>query len=115
MPADDLRTQLRIAIATSDGAALVALLQPGWPPDSLQFLGDGLAAAVQQAVPGASELAAQCVRALRDRGWDGDEDLAVHLDAVLGTAPTPLLRRLPVDLEELSSCWRETRCPVTAG
>jgi hypothetical protein len=102
VPTDDLRTQLHIAIATSDGAALVALLQPGWPPDALQFLGDGLAAAVQQAVPGASELAEQCARALREREWEGDRELAVHLEAVLGTAPIPMLRRLPVDLEELS-------------
>ena len=99
---DDLRTALRVATATSDGAALVALLGSGWPPDALQSVGDGLAAAVQQQVPGAAELAEQCVLALRDRDWEGDEELAVQLEAVLGIAPTPLLRRLPVDLEELS-------------
>jgi hypothetical protein len=99
---DDLRTALRVAIAMSDGAALVALLGSGWQPDALQSVGDGVAAAVQQRVPGAAELAEQCVLALRNREWEGDEELAVQLEAVLGIAPTPLLRRLPVDLEELS-------------
>ncbi len=102
VPRDDHRTALRVAIATSDGAALVGLLGSGWQPDALQSLGDGLAVAVQQRVPGAAELAEKCVLALRDRDWEGDEELAVQLEAVLGIAPIPLLRRLPVDLEELS-------------
>ena len=80
----------------------MALLQGDWPTDALQLIGDGLGAAVQQKEPGASQLAERCVLALRDRDWEGDEDLAVHLEAVLGIAPTPMLRRLPVDLEELS-------------
>jgi len=99
---EDPRTLLRVAMATSDGAALVAQLRQGWPPDALQFLGDGLAVAVQQGIAGASQLAELCERALRDRRWDGDEELAAQLGAVLGTAPTPLLRRIPVDLEDLS-------------
>src|SRR6478736_5131104 len=99
---DDPRRALRAAIATADGAALVAQLRQGWPQDALQLPGDGLAAAVQQHVPGAAELAHECVQALRDREWDGDEELAGHLEAVLGVAPTPLLRRLQVDLEMLS-------------
>jgi hypothetical protein len=99
---EDPRRPLRAAIATADGAALVAQLQQGWPQNALQLLGDDLAAAVQQRVPGAPELAHECVQALRDREWDGDEQLAGHLEAVLGVAPTPLLRRLRVDLEELS-------------
>ena len=41
-------------------------------------------------------------RALRERGWDGDDELADQLGALLGTSPTPLLRPLPVDLEELA-------------
>jgi hypothetical protein len=61
-----------------------------------------VAAAVQQRVPGAAELAEQCLLALRNREWEGDEELAEQLEAVLGIAPTPLLRRLPVDLEMLS-------------
>jgi hypothetical protein len=43
-----------------------------------------------------------CVVELRDRGWDGDEELADQLDGPLGAGPVPLLRPLPVDLEELA-------------
>ena len=45
---------------------------------------------------------ATCVSALRERSWDGDHELAEALDAALGSGPTPMLRPLPVDLEELS-------------
>ena len=43
-----------------------------------------------------------CISALRERGWAGDGELAEALDAALGGGPTPMLRPLPVDLEELS-------------
>jgi hypothetical protein len=39
---------------------------------------------------------------LRQRGWEGDEDLAAQLAAVVGETPPPELRSLPVDLDELS-------------
>src|SRR4029077_11878749 len=39
--------------------------------------------------------------ALRERGWGGDEELADQLDALLGTGTIPLLRPIPVDLDEL--------------
>jgi hypothetical protein len=102
VPSDDPRTVLRSAIHTSDAAAVLALLQRDWPDDAPQLIGDGLAAALRQGVPGASDLADRCSRALRVRGWEGDQELADDLDAIRATAPTPLLRRLPVDLEELS-------------
>ena len=53
---DDLRTALRVAIATSDGAALVALLGSGWQPDALQSVGDGVAAAGAGALAAASSI-----------------------------------------------------------
>lgn len=59
-------------------------------------------AALAQEVKGAAELAADCVTALRERGWDGDDDLADHLDAVLGVAAMPMLRPLAADLDELA-------------
>ena len=40
--------------------------------------------------------------AVRDRGWSGAEELADQLAAALGTAAIPMLRPLPVDLEELA-------------
>jgi hypothetical protein len=94
---------LRGAVYRGDGIAVVALgRQAAMPDDVLQLLGDGLLAAVSQHVDGAVELAADCVKALRERGWYGDDELADHLDAVLDVAPMPMLRPLPVDLAELA-------------
>ena len=53
-------------------------------------------------VAAAEDLAQACVRALRERGWRGDQELAEDLEARLGVAPARLLRPLPVDLDELS-------------
>jgi hypothetical protein len=97
------RTQLRSAVAQDDGASLVALLrQEPWPADALQLIGDGLIAALTRRVDGAAELAHECVEALRERGWEGDAELAEGLDSRLGAGPAPLLRPLPIDLDELS-------------
>ncbi len=87
---------------TADGEALVSLLRSGpWPGHALQLIGDGLLAALAQNIGGARELAAQCVTELRERDWEGDEDLAAALTSSLGAGPAPLLRSLPVDLDEL--------------
>ena len=103
MQPEERRAQLRGAVYRADAAAVVAVLRAGsWPPDALQLIGDGLSSAVGQGVvPGAAALARACVTELRDRGWDGDDELADQLDGLLGTGPAPLLRALPVDLEEL--------------
>lgn len=99
----DRRSLLRGAVYRGDGPAVVGLLraQP-WPVDALQLIGDGLLAALPRQVEHAPELAGDCVRALRDRDWTGDRELADQLDARLGTGPTPVLRPLPVDLDELA-------------
>lgn len=76
-------------------------MQP-WPVDSLQLIGDGLLAAVRDGVDGSPGLARTCVSALGERSWEGDRGLAEALEAALGNGPTPMLRGLPVDLEELS-------------
>ena len=55
---------------------------------------------VRGGADGSADLAHACVTALRERGWAGDGELAGALDAVLGSGPTPMLRPLPVDLEE---------------
>ena len=39
---------------------------------------------------------------LRQRDWAGDDELADQLDAKLGSGPAPMLRPLPVDLDELA-------------
>ena len=103
MQARERRRRLRGLIAQGDGASLVELLRlDALPGDALQLVGDGLDAALTQSVEGAAELAQQCVAALRERGWDGDAELAEHLASRLGDGPIPLLRGLPVDLEEIS-------------
>ena len=40
--------------------------------------------------------------AFRQRGWEGDDELADQLEAQLGSGPAAMLRALPVDLEELA-------------
>jgi len=90
-------------VVRGDHAGLVSILSPAaWPVDSLQLIGSGLLTAVREGTDGSADPARKCVNALRERGWDGDEELAELLDAASGTGPAPLLRPLPVDLEELS-------------
>ena len=96
-------TRLRSLVARGDGAGLVAVLSQGlWPADSLQLVGDGLLAAVRDDTGGSVELALACVNALRERSWEGDRELVEALEAASGNGPAPMLRPLPIDLEELS-------------
>ncbi|MGK4580359.1 UPF0158 family protein [Kitasatospora sp. HPMI-4] len=81
---------------------MVELLPARPLAEVLQMVGDTVADAVVGGVAGAVELAERCVAALAERGWDGDEDLAAQLEAALSRGPAPLLRPLPVDLEDLS-------------
>ena len=99
---DDRRIALRSAIFDADGQrVVVALSQARW--DELpQLAGDGLLVALAQGVAGATELARRCAEQLRERAWEGDDDLADQLDVALGDRPALLLRPLPVDLEELA-------------
>ncbi|OIN82175.1 UPF0158 family protein, partial [Mycobacterium malmoense] len=93
---------LRRAVFSSDGS-IVEVVRGRLNDEVLQLAGDGLLDAVAQGVGGAAELAAECAAALRERGWEGDEELADQLVASLGQGATPMLRSLPVDLEELAS------------
>ncbi|QYN37758.1 UPF0158 family protein [Pseudonocardia sp. DSM 110487] len=97
--------QLRAAIHQHDGAQLVALVRAEGALDDgdpLQMIGDGLVTALTDKVDGAAEVAAAVAARLRDRGWTGDHELADQLESRLGTIPTPMLRPLAVDLEELA-------------
>ncbi len=99
----DRRREPRGALHREDGTAVVAALNStGLGDDVLQLVGDDLLIAVAQHVNGATTLAAACAEGLRRRGWDGDDLLADQLAATLGLGPVPMLRRLPVDLDELS-------------
>jgi hypothetical protein len=95
--------QLRGAVYRRDGTAVVALAaDPARPAEVLQLLGDGLAVALVQQVDGAASASGECVALLRERGWIGDAELADQLDGFAGAGPSPMLRPLAVDLEELS-------------
>jgi hypothetical protein len=71
--------------------------------DVLQIVGDALGSAIADHQDGAQDVAAECAAALRLRAWAGADVLAGQLEAALGRCPTPLLRPLAVDLEELAS------------
>ena len=103
MDSKEQRSALRAAVYRGDGRAVVDVLRGvGADDDSLQLAGDGLIAAVMQRVDGAAELARGLVVGLRQRGWEGDDELADQLEAQLGSGPAAMLRALPVDLEELA-------------
>lgn len=107
------RRQLRAAVATADGETLLSLLQRSWPDHALQLIGDGLLEALGRGVTGAREAAVECVTALGERDWEGDEELATALAGRLGTGATPLLKPLPVDLEQLADVLEGD--PVSGG
>jgi hypothetical protein len=100
----DWRRSLRGAVYRGDGVAVVAIERTrGMRDDALQLMGDGLLLAIIGRVEHAAELGADCVNALRARGWYGDHDLAQQLDAALGRGATPMRGSLPVDLDELAT------------
>jgi Uncharacterised protein family (UPF0158) len=93
---------LRGAVFRGD-ESVIEVVRGKLTDEVLQLAGDGLLDAVGQGVPEAAGVAAECAAALRERGWAGDEDLADQLEAVLNLGATPMLRQLPVDLEQLAS------------
>jgi hypothetical protein len=114
MDDQDWMRELRGSAYRCDGTAVVALAgDPARPAGVWQLLGEALAAALAQRVDGAQQAAARCVVALRERGWVGDVELADQLDALAGVRPTPMLRPLAVDLEQLSDILEGD--PMTTG
>jgi hypothetical protein len=100
---EDPVRRLRGAIYTGDAATIVAVLPRLEPAQCLQLAGDGVVIALGQQARGAREQAQDWVEKLRDRGWDGDDELADQIEAQLGSRAASMLRPLPVDLDELSS------------
>lgn len=94
--------ELHSAVFMGDGARVVEVVRGRLPLGTLQLAGDGLLDAVAQGAPDAIELAARCAGALRERAWTGDEELAEQLLAILNQGATPMLRPLPVDLDQLA-------------
>jgi hypothetical protein len=96
------RAQLRGAVFRGDGEHVAALVaSDGQPTNSLQLLGEGLLASVAQGVDAAPELAKLAARALRERDWYGDAELADQIEGLLGTRAMPSLRPLTIDLDVL--------------
>lgn len=97
------RDELRGAVYNADADALVgALTGRDWPGDALQLLGDAVLMVARWRRHDIEPAARRCVLELRDRGWQGDAELAAQIESSLGWGPAPLLRSLPVDLEELA-------------
>ncbi|MDA8034413.1 MAG: UPF0158 family protein [Actinomycetota bacterium] len=99
---DDRLVALRSAVFDGDGQRVVAALSRGPWGDLLQRAGDGLIISLAQGVGEAPDLSRRCAIQMRARAWEGDDDLAEQLEAALGDRPAPMLRLLPVDLEELA-------------
>src|SRR5262249_45185394 len=95
--------ELHAAVFRGDGVSIVEVVRGRLTDDVLQLAGDGLLHAVAEGVRDATVLAARCAAALRERCWEGDEELADQLEAALNVGATPMLRPLPVDLEQLAS------------
>ncbi|MDL5156919.1 UPF0158 family protein [Actinomycetospora termitidis] len=102
MDDEDPRPALRGATYRGDGETVVSVLGRLDPREYLQIGGDGLLLALVQRVDGAADLAGRWVEMLRERDRDGDAELADQLDARLGRGPSPMLRPLPIDLEQLT-------------
>lgn len=108
------RSELRGAVYRGDAGSLVDIVnREVWPENALQLIGDGLLGMFPVPTEGIDEAARRCVAALWDRGWEGDADLAAGLEAARGSGPVPLLRPLPVDLEELAGVLEGD--PVNGG
>lgn len=93
---------LRGAIYTADGHAAMTAIDRRPDLDTLQYVGDGLLLALAQGVTGAARRVGEHIAALRDRDLEGDEDLALELETMLGLVEAPVLRDLPIDLDDLS-------------
>lgn len=96
------RDEVRGALYRADVDALVEVLTgPDWPGEALQLMGDAVLVVAGGRRHDIEPAARRCVLELRDRGWEGDAELAAQIESGFGWGPAPLLRSLPVDLEEL--------------
>ncbi|MES4886249.1 UPF0158 family protein [Streptomyces sp. NPDC000349] len=109
---DGLRA-VRGALHRPDGTALLAALCRGPVSEVLQLAGDGVAGAAAVGLPGAAQMAATFLGALRERGFRGDEELADVLRLSVGHAVNPAPRPLVVDLEMLAMLLEGT--PAASG
>lgn len=96
------RDDLRGAVYRADVDALAQRLAgEAWPDDALQLIGDAVLVVARGRAQDIEPAARRCVEELRERDWEGDDELAIRIESVFGWGPVPLLRPLPVDLEQL--------------
>ena len=98
MAHDEWRRGLRVAAARHDAATIARLLDEQLPHEGLQHAGDALLCALAAAPQGHGDITDRLIEALRQRAWDGDEQLADAIEATLGRRTTTLTP-LDVDLE----------------
>ncbi len=97
------RDGLRAAVYGADVAVLVDALNGDlWPENALQLMGEAVLVAARARAAGIASSSRRCASGLRDRGWEGDRELAGQVDAVLGFGPASVLRPLRVNLEDLA-------------
>jgi hypothetical protein len=101
------RRDFRRAANRGDANAIVGSVSALMPPECLQAVGSALVVALTAGGENAPPLASRCLDLLRDRDWDGDEELVDELEAALGRGRASALRPVPVDLEALAGVLGE--------
>jgi hypothetical protein len=86
--------------AAGDRDALGRLLAEDLPSDALQHVGDTLLGVLELADTNVAAVVDRLVDQLRERRWDGDEELGDALDHVVGRRASTL-RPLPVELDDV--------------
>jgi hypothetical protein len=94
--------ELRRALYSGDGAAMVAAVSAAGFDRGLQLVGEVLIAALDHAAAGVDDLAGRCLAALRARDWDGDQQLADTIEQARAGIRSSELRELAADLEQLA-------------
>ena len=92
--------------AAGDPHAIGRVLAEDLPSDALQHIGEAVLAVHE--LPSTDLIGAvdQLVDRLRERQWDGDDELADTLEHVIGRRPSPL-RPLSVELADLGEALGE--------
>jgi hypothetical protein len=82
------------------------LLDAGLPEDALQHIGDAILAVRESPTPALKGIIDELVGQLRERGWDGDVELA---DALVSfAAGASGVRTLRVDLDDIGEALNES-------
>jgi hypothetical protein len=91
--------------AAGDPDALYRLLAEDLPADALQHIGDAILT-VLELPSDLADVVDRLVERLRERQWDGDDELANALEHVIGRRASPL-PPLPVELADLGEALNE--------